>query len=127
MFIDLAIVSTCIAIVGALGTFLYKLYKVLKRYDGIPERVDAIEEQLESLEKLDMQSINSALADIGSKMDRDYANIQYLARTQSILVEGMMDLFQHLIDGNNVDTMKNTYRKMEKDIMKTAIDTERGE
>lgn len=120
--IDTALLVACIAILTFVGGLLYKAFKIFAEHRDIPERVTALEDKMKSMDDLDVKQLNTTLNEISSKMDADYRQIQRISESQVVMIEGMMNLFQHVTNGNNTDKMMESYHKMEMDLVRANMD-----
>jgi hypothetical protein len=120
--IDTALLVACIAILTFVGGLLYKAFKIFAEHRDIPERVTALEDKMKSIDDLDVKQLNATLSDISTKMDTDYRQIQRISESQIVLIEGMMNLFRHVVDGNNAEEMTKSYHKMEMDLVRANMD-----
>lgn len=120
--IDTALLVACIAILGAVSSLLYKLFKVFSDHKDLPKRVTTLEEKMKVIDDLDVKQLNAQLSDISAKMDSDYRQIQRISDSQIVLIEGMMNLYTHVVEGNNTEEMNKSYRKMEMGLVKANMD-----
>lgn len=120
--IDTALLIACITILGTVSTILYKLFKIFSDHKDLPKKVSAIEEKLKMIDELNVKQLNAQLSDISTKIDTDYRQIQRISDSQIVLIEGMMNLFRHVVDGNNTEEMTKSYHKMEMDLVRANMD-----
>ena len=120
--IDTALLIVEITVITALCGALYRIMKIFAEFRDIPKRVKTLEEKIDNLDGLDIKELNTQLSDISTKMDADYRQIQRISDSQIVLIEGMMNLFRHVVDGNNTEKMQESYRKMEMGLVKANMD-----
>lgn len=120
--IDTALLVACIAILGAVSSLLYKLFKIFSDHKDLPGRVKTLEEKMKVVDDLDVKQLNAQLSDISAKMDSDCRQIQRISDSQIVLIEGMMNLYTHVVEGNNTEEMNKSYRKMEMGLVKANMD-----
>lgn len=123
--IDTALLVACIAIISFLGGLIYKGFKIFSDHKDIPDRVKALEEKMKAIDDLDVKQLNNTLGDISTKMDADYRQIQRISESQVVMIEGMMNLFQHVVKGNNTEAMMESYHKMEMGLVKANMDVKK--
>ena len=101
-----ALLQICgaITVIGAAGGVIYKIYAEAKKpQTDIERRLDTIE---------------SDIKDIKSKLNKDYEDINQNRDDMSLLMRSMFDLIENKITGNNVEGLK----KMRDDLIHALTD-----
>lgn len=91
-----ALLQICgaVTVIGAAGGVIYKIYAGAKKpQTDIECRLDTIE---------------SDIKDIKSKLNQDYKDINQNRNDMSLLMRSMFDLIENKITGNNVEGLKKT-------------------
>ena len=121
--LDIAMLATAVTLLIAVGGLMVKIFKLFSKFEDVPERLKALEDQVGSLNGDDVKTFRESIDTLSAKLDNDYRAIQRISDSQVIMVEGMMNLFQHMINGNHVEQMQESYKKMEIDLMKSSMGT----
>lgn len=117
--IDVAVMATCFTVLGFMASFIIAGYKIYKEFEDLPERVRAIENDYASCpaRNLDMDKLNAQLERLSDNIENDYYNIDALNDCQIAMMEGMLNMFQHLINGNHVNEMRASHEAMVKALL----------
>lgn len=95
-------------------------YRIYSKFEDIPQRVQLLEENYSTCHarELDLEKLNSTIDRLSANMDNDYYNINALNDCQIAMMEGMLNMFQHFINGNHVKEMQSSYDSMVKALVK---------
>ena len=123
--VNIQMIATCIAIITAAAGVVAFGYKLYKRFDDLPQRVSSLEKITTAChaKSVDFDILNNSINSIQSKLQDDAASINHITDCQIIMMESLVNMFQHIINGNHSREMQSSYNKMVKELMR--INTER--
>lgn len=125
MIEELAIVGGVCGSITALIVLLKYIYSFFYGIDELKTRFNDVEKKVnESCLELDEEKVLESLRDVNKKLERDFAELNEMRARQVVLINSVVNLFTHVIEGNNVDKLHRSYDDMIKELLK--IDCERG-
>lgn len=126
VIVNIQVIATCIAIITAAAGLVAFGYKLYRRFDDLPQRVSSLEKITTACHarSVDFDILNDSINNIQSKLQSDAASISHVTDCQIIMMESMVNMFQHIINGNHSREMQSSYNKMVKELVR--INTERN-
>ena len=125
MIEELAIVGGVCGSITALIVLLKYIYGFFYGIDELKTRFNDVEKKVnESCLELDGEKVLESLRDVNKKLERDFVELNEMRARQVVLINSVVNLFIHVIEGNNVDKLHRSYNDTVKELLK--IDCERG-
>lgn len=122
--VDVFIIVACLSVIATVLAALRWGYKIWKKFEDLPERVEALEKNQHGCQarKIDVDKFNETLDVLTTNMKRDYARIEQLTSRQMVVMDGTMNMFEHIINGNHIKEIKESYNKMVRELVKRPED-----
>lgn len=122
--IDIAVIATLITVLAAVAGFIAAGYKIYKRFEDLPDRVKSLEESLDSCNArgVDYKKLDRTLDRIDRKLANDKCSIEHITDCQVVMMEGMGNMYQHIINGNHSKEMNASYNKMMKELARISLE-----
>lgn len=125
MIEEFAIVGGVCGSITALIIFLKYIYGFFYGIDELKARFNDVEKKVnESCFELDGEQVLESLRDVNKKLEQDFNELNEIKARQVVLINSVVNLFTHVIEGNNVDKLHRSYNDMVKELLK--VDYERG-
>lgn len=125
MIEELAIVGGVCGSITALIVLSKNIYGFFHSIDELKTRFNNVEKKVnESCLELDGEQVLESLREVNKKLERDFNELKEMKARQVVIVNSVVNLFTHVIEGNNVDKLHRSYNDMVKELLK--VDYERG-
>lgn len=125
MIEELAIVGGVCGSITALIVLLKYIYGFFHGIDELKIRFNDVEKKVnESCLELDGEQVLESLREVNKKLERDFNELKEMKARQVVLINSVVNLFTHVIEGNNVDKLHHSYNDMVKELLK--VDYEKG-
>lgn len=98
--------------------FFHSIDELKIRFNDVEKKVN------ESCFELDGEQVLESLRDVNKKLEQDFNELNEIKARQVVLINSVVNLFTHVIEGNNVDKLHRSYNDMVKELLK--VDYERG-
>lgn len=125
MIEELAIVGGVCGSITALIVLSKYIYGFFHGIDELKTRFNDVEKKVnESCLELDGEQVLESLREVNKKLERDFNELKEMKARQVVLINSVVNLFTHVIEGNNVDKLHHSYNDMVKELLK--VDYEKG-
>lgn len=125
MIEELAIVGGVCGSITALIVLSKYIYGFFHGIDELKTRFNDVEKKVnESCLELDGEQVLESLREVNKKLERDFNELKEMKARQVVLINSVVNLFTHVIEGNNVDKLHHSYNDMVKELLK--VDYENG-
>ena len=123
MIEELAIVGGVCGSITALIVLLKYIYDFFYGIDELKTRFNDVEKKVnESRLELDEEKVLESLREVNKKLERDFVEINEMKARQVVLINSVVNLFTHVIKGNNVDKLHRSYNDMVKELLKIGCE-----
>lgn len=125
MIEELVIVGGVCGSITALIVLSKYIYGFFHGIDELKTRFNDVEKKVnESCLELDGEQVLESLREVNKKLERDFNELKEMKARQVVLINSVVNLFTHVIEGNNVDKLHHSYNDMVKELLK--VDYEKG-
>lgn len=125
MIEDLAVIGGVCGSITALIVLLKYIYGFFHCIDELKIRFYDVEKKVnESCLELNGEQVLEKLRDVNKKLEYNSNELNEMKARQIVLINSVVNLFTHVIEGNNVDKLHRSYNDMVKELLK--VDYEKG-
>lgn len=126
MIEELAVVGGVCGSITAIIVLLKYIYGFFHGIDELKTRFNDVEKKVnESCLELDGEQVLESLREVNKKLERDFNELKEMKARQVVLINSVVNLFTHVIEGNNVDKLHHSYNDMVKELLKVDYEKRR--